>query len=233
MFEGPLSESIIKRARDKDLVDFHIYNLRDFTTDKHHQIDDYPYSGGPGMVLKPEPIFLCIEHILEKIDDNAKLIYLTPQGSRYTQQKAKNLLQFENIVLLCGHYKGVDERVIEYWKMEEISIGDYVLSGGEIPAIVIIDTISRLIPGVINDINSATSDSFYNNLLDYPYYTRPEVFRKMKVPSILLSGNHAEIQKWQKLKALKRTLERRKDLLSEELLDEIKKYDELGGLIDE
>lgn len=230
MFDGPLDESIIKRAQEKKLVNISIYDLRNFTTDKHQQVDDYPYGGGPGMILKPEPIFRCIEHVYSTIADeeNRKLILLTPQGKKFHQEIAKNLSQLENIILLCGHYKGVDERVREYWSMEEISIGDYVLSGGELPALVVIDSVVRLIPGVISDMSSATTDSFYNQLLDCPYYTRPEIFREMKVPSVLLSGNHAEIEKWRKRKALERTLERRKDLIAKESLREIKN-DELGG----
>lgn len=212
-----------------------IYDLREFTTDKHHQVDDYPYGGGPGMILKPEPIFRCIEHIFEKFKDenNKKLIFLTPQGIKYNQTIAKDLTKVENLIFLCGHYKGVDERVREYWPMEEISIGDYVLTGGELPALVIIDSVVRLIPGVISDIDSAATDSFYDQLLDCPYYTRPEIYYGMEVPEVLRSGNHAEIEKWRKMKALQRTLERRNDLLSDERLRELKQHAELGGLIDE
>lgn len=233
LFDGPLSESIIKRAQDKNLVTITIYDLRDFTTDKHHQVDDYAYGGGPGMILKPEPIFRCLEYVLSTIkeSESRQLIFLTPQGDRYHQQTAKALTETENIVLLCGHYKGVDERVREYWQMQEISIGDYVLTGGELPALVIVDSVVRLIPGVISDLDSATTDSFYHELLDCPYYTRPEVFKGMAVPEVLLSGHHAEIEKWRKRKAIERTLARRKDLLSAERLIELQ--DELGGLIDE
>jgi len=234
LFDGPLNESIIKRAQEKKLVKINICDLREFTIDKHRQVDDYPYGGGPGMILKPEPIFRCIEYILGTIPngESRKLIFLTPQGTKYRQKIARNLTQTENIVLLCGHYKGVDERVRKYWSMEEISIGDYVVTGGELPALVIVDSVVRLIPGVINDINSAITDSFYDQLLDCPYYTRPDVFQGMEVPPILMSGNHAEIEKWRKLKALERTLERRKDLLSEERLRDLK-IDEAGGLINE
>jgi tRNA (guanine37-N1)-methyltransferase len=230
LFDGPLNESILKRAQEKNLAHINIYDLRDFTTDKHHQVDDYPYGGGPGMILKPEPIFRCMEHVLSTIEESEsrKLIFLTPQGEKYKQQTAKKLTEIENIVLLCGHYKGVDERVREYWQMEEISIGDFVLTGGELPALIIVDSVVRLIPGVISDLDSAATDSFYNNLLDCPYYTRPEVFKELNVPSVLLSGHHAEIEKWRKQKAIERTIERRKDLLTEERLN-----DESGGLIDE
>ncbi len=225
MFDGPLDESIIKRAKERGLVHFHIHNLRDFTTDKHQQVDDYPYGGGPGMVLKPEPIFRAMDHIMSTIPTQAsrRVIFLTPQGRPYNQPIAKELAKEEYLILLCGHYKGVDERVREYWQPEEISIGDYVLTGGELPALVIIDSCVRLIPGVINDLNSATTDSFYEgNLLDCPYYTRPEMFRGMKVPDVLLSGHHAEIEKWRKQKSLERTMEMRKDLLPDEVLKRMK-----------
>ena len=215
LMDGPFQESIIKRALEKNLIKIDIYDLRSFTKDKHHQIDDYPYGGGPGMILKPEPIFECLDYITEKIsaDESRRMIFLTPQGERYNQQKAKELSTEQNLIFLCGHYKGVDHRVRDYWKFEEISIGDYVLTGGELPALVIIDSVIRLIPGVISDINSAETDSFFQNMLDCPYYTRPEVYRDLKVPSVLLSGNHAEIEKWRKQKALEITLKRRKDLI--------------------
>ncbi|MDZ7335747.1 MAG: tRNA (guanosine(37)-N1)-methyltransferase TrmD [candidate division KSB1 bacterium] len=216
LFVGPLDESIIKRAREKQLVEIYLHDLRDYSSDRHRRIDDYPYGGGPGMILKAEPIFNCIESVLEKYQiHNPHLIYLTPQGQRYNQAKAKELAQQEHLILLCGHYKGVDERVREFWQMDEISIGDYVLTGGELPALVIIDSVVRLIPGAISDLDSAKTDSFYQNLLDCPYYTRPEVFRGMAVPSVLLSGHHAEIEKWRKNEAIKRTLKVRPDLLNQ------------------
>ncbi len=216
LFVGPLDESIIKRAREKQLVEIYLHDLRDYSNDRHRRIDDYPYGGGPGMVLKPEPIFNCIESVLEKYQiSQPHLIYLTPQGQRYNQAKAKELAQRPNLVLLCGHYKGVDERVREFWQMDEISIGDYVLTGGELPALVIIDSVVRLIPGAISDLDSAKTDSFYQNLLDCPYYTRPEVYRGMAVPQVLLSGHHAEIEKWRKNEAIKRTLKIRPDLLDQ------------------
>lgn len=214
LLNGPLDESIIKRSREKKIVEIFIHDLRQYVTDKHHRIDDYPYGGGPGMIMKPEPIFRCIETILESDQiSKSKLIFLTPQGERYTQSKANALSQKDHLIFLCGHYKGVDERVREYWKMEEISIGDYVLTGGELPALVVIDSIVRLIPGVISDLESAKTDSFYQNMLDCPYYTRPEVFRGMAVPEVLLSGHHAEIEKWRRNEALKRTLKIRPDLI--------------------
>ncbi len=225
LLNEPLNESIIKRSREKQLVEIYIHDLRDYSPDRHHRIDDYPYGGGPGMILKPEPIFSCIESVLERFQiREPNLIFLTPQGEKYTQSKAKELAGKDYLIFLCGHYKGVDERVREYWKMEEISIGDYVLTGGELPALVIIDSVVRLIPGAISDLDSAKTDSFYQNVLDCPYYTRPEVFRGMAVPEILLSGHHAEIEKWRKNEALKRTLKVRPDLVensSENMKDEI------------
>ena len=168
------------------------------------------------MILKPEPVFNCIESVTENYQiSDASLIFLTPQGQQYTQAKAIELSQKDNLIFLCGHYKGIDERIRQYWKMDEISIGDYVLTGGELPALVVIDSVIRLIPGVISDINSAKTDSFYQNRLDYPYYTRPESYRGMKVPPVLLSGHHAEIKKWQQKQSLQRTLKVRKDLLDE------------------
>jgi len=216
LLRGPLDESIIKRSVEKNIVEFISHDLRQYSSDKHHRVDDYPYGGGPGMILKPDPIFSCIESVIEQYQVEASdIIFLTPQGKKYSQAKAKELAERQNLVLLCGHYKGVDERVREYWKMDEISIGDYVLTGGELPALVIIDSVIRLIPGVISDIDSAKTDSFYEGILDCPYYTRPEVYRNMSVPEILLSGNHAEINKWRQQEALKRTLKERPDLIHE------------------
>ena len=214
LLNGPLNESIIKRSQDKKIVEIIIHNLRQYSEDKHNRIDDYPYGGGPGMILKPEPIFKCIETVIEDYQiAEPYIIFLTPQGEKYSQQKAIQLSEKDDLILLCGHYKGVDERVREYWKADEISIGDYVLTGGELPALVVIDSVIRLIPGVISDLNSAKTDSFYKNMLDCPYFTRPEMYREMKVPDVLLSGNHAEIDKWRQNEALKRTLNIRKDLL--------------------
>jgi len=215
LMEGPLSDSIIKRARERGLVEICIHDLREFARDKHHQVDDYPYGGGPGMVLKPEPIFLCVEHIIASFElKSPPIILMTPQGEQYTQQKAIALAEYKNFIIVCGHYKGVDERVREALITEEISIGDYILSGGEIPAAVIIDSVVRLVPGAISDMESAATDSFHSGMLDHPHYTRPEVFRGMAVPDVLLSGHHAEIEKWRRQKALERTQERRGDLLS-------------------
>jgi len=206
MVTAPLQQSMLERARDKKLVDYHIYDLRDFAPGKHRQIDDYPYGGGPGMVLKPEPIINCVESILAKYSSFSTLIILlTPQGETYQQQKAHALSQFEQLIFICGHYKGVDERVQEYFSPELISIGNYVLSSGEIAALVIIDSVVRLIPGVLTDFDSAASDSFEGELLDYPLYTRPATYRGMSVPEVLLSGNHQKINEWRRLKSIERT----------------------------
>lgn len=214
LVRGPLDESIIKRAVGKEIVSIKILDLRDFTNDKHKQVDDYPYGGGAGMILKPEPFFRAVEHIkAQEVLENPNVILMTPQGKSYTQDRAKSLARESDLIFLCGHYKGIDERVREYLVTEEISIGDYVLTGGELAAAVVIDSVVRLLPGAIGDFDSARSDSFENGLLDCPYYTRPESYRGMKVPQILLSGHHAEIEKWRKDKSLERTEIRRADLL--------------------
>lgn len=216
LLRGPLDESIIKRSVEKSLVEFFIHDLRQYSSDKHHRVDDYPYGGGPGMILKPEPIFSCIESIKETYQvETSGIVFLTPQGQKFSQAKAKEFAERPSLIFLCGHYKGIDERVREYWRMDEISIGDYVLTGGELPALVIIDSVIRLIPGVISDLDSAKTDSFYQRILDCPYYTRPEIFRGMSVPEILLSGNHAEINNWRQEEALKQTLKMRPELVND------------------
>lgn len=215
ILEGPLSESILKRAQERGIVRIVVHNLRDYTTDKHQTIDDTPYGGGAGMVLKPEPIFSCIERLRsERTYD--EVIYLTPDGERLTQAGATALSLKENIILLCGHYKGIDERVREEVVTREISIGDYVLTGGEVAAAVVIDAVARLIPGVLNDAESALSDSFQDGLLGSPEYTRPVEFRGKRVPDVLLSGDHEEVERWRTEQREKRTQERRKDLLDPE-----------------
>lgn len=208
MFTGFINESIIKRAINNNLVEINVHNIRDYSPFKNKQVDDYPFGGGPGMVLMCEPIFNAIESLRK---ENTKVIMLTPSGEVFNQKVATRLSKFEHIILLCGHYEGFDERIKTIVDME-ISIGDYILTGGEIPAIAITDTIVRLIPGVINN-ESLDSESFNDNLLDYPVYTRPEVFRDMKVPEVLLSGHHANIEKYRKEEQLRITKERRKDLL--------------------
>ncbi len=214
LFQGPLNESMLKRAQEKGAVEIEVVDLRDFTTDKHKQIDDYPYGGGPGMVLKPEPFFRAMDAIRKKAPDpDLKVILTSPQGRTYTQEVAKELSRRNDLVLLCGHYKGVDERVREYLANDEISIGDYILTGGELAALVIIDSVVRLLPGVLGDLDSARTDSFENRRLDCPYYTRPENLNGLRVPEVLLSGHHAEIARWRQEQALKHTQQRRKDLL--------------------
>lgn len=214
ILSSPLSESILKRAQERGLVEIVIHDLREYTTDKHRTIDDAPYGGGAGMILKPEPVFSCIEALQaqRKYDE---VIYLTADGERLTQGVANELSLKENLLLLCGHYKGIDERIREVLISREISIGDYVLTGGEIPALVIIDSVVRLIPGVLNDGESLLSDSFQMNLLDGPQYTRPPEFRGMKVPDVLLSGNHREIASWREEQSVKRTTQRRNDLIEQ------------------
>ncbi len=216
MFDGVLQHSILKRAIDKGCIDIHLYNIRDFTQDKHKTADDVPYGGGGGMVMKPEPIFAAVEHIVDSHQlTSYKVIYLSPQGTTLTQELAKTLALEEELILLCGHYEDIDERVRIALVDQEISIGDYVLTGGELAAMVLIDTVARMLPDVVGKAQSVVSDSFYGQLLDYPHYTRPQEFRGMKVPDILLSGHHKNIQEWRQQEALKRTRERRPDLLSD------------------
>ncbi|HPL82754.1 MAG TPA: tRNA (guanosine(37)-N1)-methyltransferase TrmD [Candidatus Omnitrophota bacterium] len=214
MFDPVLNESIIKRARLKGKVKFYIHDLRDYTSDKHRKVDDRPFGGGSGMVMRVEPIFNCIQAIKRKAK-NAKVILFTPQGRRLDQGRVKKLSKLKHLILICGHYEGVDERVRSKFADEEISIGDYVLTGGELPAMVLIDAIIRLIPGVLGDKNSLNFESFEGNLLEYPHYTRPAIFRKMDVPEVLLSGDHHKIEAWRRAQALKRTKERRPDLLKQ------------------
>jgi len=213
LFSAPFTASIVKRAQEQSTVQIELIDLRDFAGNKHKQVDDYPYGGGAGMVLKPEPFFEAVDKIREEAPKIDRIILTTPQGRKYTQATAKELTQDEYLVFLCGHYKGVDERVREYLATDEISIGDYILTGGELAAMAIVDSVVRLLPGVIGDIDSALTDSFENNRLDCPYYTRPEEFRGMRVPEVLLSGHHGKINAWRSAQALARTQERRSDLL--------------------
>ncbi len=211
--EGPLNESIIKMGRRKQAVEIAIHDLRDFTTDKHRTIDDYPYGGGPGMVLKIEPFYKALQQIfLERDVSKAHIVMPSPRGRVFNQSVATELSLKEHLVFLCGHYKGIDERIHHFYKIDEISIGDYILSSGEIASLVIIDSIVRLLPGVIKDINSAWTDSFSDDLLDVPYYTRPEEFMGVKVPEVLLSGHHQKIAEWRQKMREKITKERRPDL---------------------
>jgi tRNA (guanine37-N1)-methyltransferase len=218
MFDSPLAGGIFKRAIDRDMAVIKTHNIRDFTHDKHHTVDDYPYGGGAGMVLKPEPIFEAVEAVRKEISnmaevDKVPVILLSPQGRLFSQRVAFELSQHSNLILICGHYEGVDERVGQYLATDEISIGDYVLSGGELPAMVVADAVIRLIPGVLGCVESPGDDSHTTGLLEYPQYTRPEVYQGWAVPEILLSGNHAQIARWRREQAIIRTLKRRPELL--------------------
>ena len=214
MLTSPLNESIIKRAREQELVNITVHNVRDYTHDKHHTVDDYPYGGGPGMVLKPEPIFEAAEAVKQQLGvSEMPIILLTPQGRLFSQSVARELSLHPYLMLVCGHYEGLDERVCEYLATDEISIGDYVLSGGELAALVVVDAVVRLIPGVLGSRDSAGSDSHSNGLLEYPQYTRPDVYQDWQVPPVLLSGNHGEIAQWRRHQAILRTAKRRPDLL--------------------
>lgn len=213
---GPLTQSILKRAAEKGLVDIRVHDIRDYAIDKHRQIDDYPYGGGAGMVLKPEPIFRCVEAIEAECGSAPdELIYLTPDGEVLNQHMATELSLKDHLILLAGHYKGVDQRVRDALVTREVSIGDYVLSGGELPALVVVDAVVRLIPGVLGDAESALSDSFQNNLLDAPVYTRPPEFRGMQVPAVLRSGDHKKVEAWREEQKLNHTKRRRPDLLEQ------------------
>jgi tRNA (guanine37-N1)-methyltransferase len=215
LLESPFSQSILQRAQTKGLVEVHVHDLREYTLKKHRQVDDYAFGGGAGMVLMVEPVFRCIEKLKSERNYD-EIIYMTPDGELFDQRMANKLSLKKNLLILCGHYKGVDERIREHLITMEISIGSFVLSGGELAAAVISDAIIRLIPGVLNDESSALSDSFQDNLLAPPVYTRPAEFNGWKVPEILLSGNEGLIEKWKSEKALERTRERRPDLLSGE-----------------
>lgn len=223
IFPPYLDSSILQRARQRGLIDVRVHNIRDFTHDKHHTTDDTPYGGGGGMVMKPEPVFEALETVLELDPDQTApfpIILLTPQGRVFTQRVAEELSRHERIALLSGRYEGVDERIREHLVTDEISIGDYVLTGGELPALMIIDAVSRLLPGVLGDPTGAEDDSHSMGLLEYPHYTRPPEFRGWPVPEVLLSGDHARIEKWRREQALTRTLQRRPDILEKAQLSE-------------
>ncbi len=214
LLEGPFSHSILKRAADKGIAEVHVHQLREFGAGKHQQVDDYQYGGGAGMVMQCEPIVACIEKLQNERDYEA-VLYMTPDGKRFDQRDANALSLMGNMIMICGHYKGIDQRIRDHWVTHEFSIGDYVLSGGELAAAVITDAIIRLIPGVLNDETSALTDSFQDDLLAPPVYTRPEEFRGHRVPEILLSGNTKAIDLWREEPAYKRTKERRPDLLGD------------------
>lgn len=223
MFLSPLQESILKKAQDKQLVKINTVDIRSFSTDKHKRVDDYPFGGGVGMVMKPEPIFAAWEAVADP-GKKAKTILLCPQGQVFNQQKAKELATYQHLILICGHYEGVDERVRQHLIDEEISLGDYILTGGELPAMVVIDAVCRLLPGVLGTLASIEQDSFYDGLLEYPQYTRPRDFKGLKVPDVLLSGNHEQIKVWRRQQSLLRTLNRRPELLNSATLSEQDKH---------
>lgn len=214
-----INTSILGRAITKGIINVDAVNIRDFAGNKHGQVDDYPYGGGAGMVMQPGPIYRSYEYVKNKSGKNPRVIYTTPQGKTFDQQTAEELSKEGDLIFLCGHYEGVDERAIDKIVTDEISIGDYVLTGGELPAMVIMDSISRLIPGVLNNENSAQTESFSNNLLEHPQYTRPEFFLDERVPEVLLSGHHANVDKWRREQSLIRTYEKRPDLLEKAKLD--------------
>lgn len=217
MFQGPFDESIIRRGQDKGLVSIALHQIRDFAKDRHRTVDDAPYGGGAGMLMKPEPLADCIEHAQQQ-NPGATVVLTTPQGKRLNHQLACELSTKSGVIIICGRYEGVDDRIREQYVDHELSLGDYVLSGGELAAMVIIDTLTRLIPGVLGSDESALTDSFSDGLLEYPQFTRPPLFQEMAVPDVLLSGNHAEIARWRREQALKRTFEQRPDLFKEATL---------------
>jgi tRNA (guanine37-N1)-methyltransferase len=227
-FDAVLSSSILKRAIEKGLIKVELIDIRDFSGNKHNKVDDYTYGGGAGMLMAAPPVYNCYLYIIEKYGlKNPRTVYLTPQGSVFDQKKAKDLALGQDIILLCGHYEGIDERVLTRIVTDYISIGDFVLTGGELPAMTVIDAVSRLVPGVLSNETSADTESFNGNLLEYPQYTRPEEFMGEKVPEVLLSGHHANIEKWRREQSVIRTAQRRPDLLEKAELTE--KELELAG----
>ena len=213
MFDGVLHDSMLGRAEKKNVLEFNIVNIRDFAVNKHKRVDDYPYGGGRGMVMQAEPIYNAYQSICKDLPQKPHVVYMSPKGSVLTQKKAVELSFFDDLVILCGHYEGVDQRIIDEIVDEEISIGDYVLTGGEIPAMVVIDTVSRMLEGVLSNEDSYTDESHYSGLLEYPHYTRPPVFNGREVPEVLLSGNHALISKWRMEKSIEETQKKRPDML--------------------
>ena len=220
MVVAPLSEGIIARAIDRGLLDVRIHDLRDFTTDRHRVVDDVPFGGGPGMVLKPEPVFRAVERIRDDRGEPGAVVLTSPDGPRLTQAVAQRLRSLAHVVILCGRYEGVDDRVRQHVATEDLSIGDYVLSGGELPALVIVDAVARLVPGVVGDEQSVVRDTFATGLLDFPQFTRPAEFGGHAVPPVLLSGHHRQIERWRRREALARTLDRRPELLESAVLDD-------------
>jgi len=220
MVEAGLAEGVVSRGIGRGLLDVAVHDLRDYTADRHRSVDDVPYGGGPGMVMKPEPLARAVEEIRESRGVPDAVIVLSPQGRQFTQTEAVRIGRLSHVVLLCGRYEGMDERVRALVATEELSIGDYVLSGGELPALIVVDAVGRLVPGVVGDEQSVDADSFSRGLLDYPHYTRPAEFAGLKVPDVLLSGHHAHVRRWRKKAALARTLERRPELLEQAALDD-------------
>lgn len=235
MMQGTLDHSILKRAKEKEQFDYRFINFRNYSDNKHEKVDDYPYGGGAGMVLTAQPIFDAVQAVKSEQETKPRVILMCPQGERYTQKKAEELAKENHLIIICGHYEGYDERIRDHVVTDEISIGDYVLTGGEIGALAVIDSVVRLIPDVLGNTDSAVEDSFSTGLLEHPHYTRPADFRGMKVPEVLLQGNHAKIDNWRKKEALRRTLIRRPDLLNtvsltktdQELLEEVKREEKL------
>ncbi len=225
MFSEIFSDGIIGRAINENLIDIHIHNIRDFSNDKHLSVDDFPYGGGPGMLMKPEPVFNGVNKIKNdyQIGNTSPIILTSPQGDKLTHNIALHFSEFDEMIIICGRYEGFDERIRQNLATHEISLGDFVLSGGEIPAMAIVDSISRLIPNVLGSDESARNDSFYENFLQFPQYTRPENFQGMTVPKILLSGNHQDIEKWRKTESIRKTLKRRPDLINFNQLNEEEK----------
>jgi tRNA (guanine37-N1)-methyltransferase len=239
MVQAPLSEGIVGRAIDRGLLDVRVRDLREYATDRHRVVDDMPFGGGPGMVLKPEPLFRAVDAIREERGEPSAIVLTSPDGRRFSHEDARRLSRLEQVVILCGRYEGIDERVRLHLASEALSIGDYVLSGGELPALVIVDAVARFVPGVVGDEASVAHDTFARGLLDFAQYTRPAEFRGWPVPPVLLSGHHAEIERWRRRDALERTIERRPDLLSDtgslepgdrELLKELLERREKGAL---
>ncbi|MFT8319473.1 MAG: tRNA (guanosine(37)-N1)-methyltransferase TrmD [Bacillus sp. (in: firmicutes)] len=234
MFDGIFNSSILKKAKEAEKVTYNVVNFRSYSDNKHQSVDDYPYGGGAGMVLKPQPIFDAVQGIKEASGTSPRVILMCPQGERYSQQKAEELAREDHLIFICGHYEGYDERIREHLVTDEISIGDYVLTGGELGALVVIDSVVRLLPGVLGKEASHVNDSFSTGLLEHPHYTRPADFRGMKVPPTLLSGNHAHIEEWRETESLRRTIQRRPDLLEnypltekqQKLIEEMKKSNE-------
>jgi tRNA (guanine37-N1)-methyltransferase len=220
MVEAGLAEGVVSRGVERKLLDIKVHDLRDYTSDRHRSVDDVPYGGGPGMVMKPEPVARAVEAIRAQRGDPDAIVLLSPQGRRFTQAEAARMSGLRHVALLCGRYEGMDERIRTLVATEELSIGDYVLSGGELPALVVVDAISRLVPGVVGDTRSVEEDSFSRGLLDYPHYTRPSEFAGQKVPDVLLSGHHEQVRRWRKMTAIRRTLERRPELLDPAAMDD-------------